>query len=97
MPDHNCEGRVRSDRLPNTPLSDPMRRETSRVSFVMCPFCVRGVVPSSTTYLLKRDVPATEHSGEHGPDMVFEAALYWLGLLAVSRSFDANRSSVKIT
>jgi hypothetical protein len=27
-----------------------MRRETSRVSFLMCPFCVRAPVPSSTTH-----------------------------------------------
>jgi hypothetical protein len=26
-----------------------MRRETSRVSFLMCPFCVRALVPSRTT------------------------------------------------
>jgi hypothetical protein len=26
-----------------------MRREASRVSFLMCPFCVRGLVPGSTT------------------------------------------------
>jgi hypothetical protein len=28
-----------------------MRRETSRVSFLMCPFCVRALVPSKTTYV----------------------------------------------
>ena len=28
-----------------------MRRETSRVSFLMCPFCVRELVPSATTAL----------------------------------------------
>jgi molybdopterin synthase catalytic subunit len=32
-----------------------MRRETSRVSFLMCPFCVRGLVSAKTT-LLCRDV-----------------------------------------
>jgi hypothetical protein len=26
-----------------------MRRETSRVSFVMCPFCVRAMMPSQAT------------------------------------------------
>jgi hypothetical protein len=26
-----------------------MRRETSRLSFLMCPFCVRALVPSPTT------------------------------------------------
>jgi hypothetical protein len=26
-----------------------MRRETSRVSFLMCPFCVRALMPSTTT------------------------------------------------
>jgi hypothetical protein len=26
-----------------------MRRETSRVSFLMCPFCVRGLLPDKTT------------------------------------------------
>jgi hypothetical protein len=26
-----------------------MRRETSRVSFLMCPFCVRALVSPSTT------------------------------------------------
>jgi hypothetical protein len=28
-----------------------MRRETSRVSFLMCPFCVRAVMPSEATNL----------------------------------------------
>jgi hypothetical protein len=28
-----------------------VRRETSRVSFLMCPFCVRALVPSKTTYV----------------------------------------------
>jgi hypothetical protein len=27
-----------------------MRRDTSRVSFLMCPFCVRALVPSPTTH-----------------------------------------------
>jgi hypothetical protein len=32
-----------------------MRRETSRVSFLMCPFCVRALVPETTTsYTLSR-------------------------------------------
>src|SRR5215207_1101922 len=31
-----------------------MRRETSRVSFLMCPFCVRRVVPGLTTQSLCR-------------------------------------------
>jgi hypothetical protein len=26
-----------------------MRRETSRVSFLMCPFCVRALLPSGAT------------------------------------------------
>jgi hypothetical protein len=29
-----------------------MRREKSRVSFLMCPFCVRGLVSNSTTRVL---------------------------------------------
>jgi hypothetical protein len=28
-----------------------MRRETSRVSFLMCPFCVRALMPSEATHL----------------------------------------------
>jgi hypothetical protein len=28
-----------------------MRRETSRVSFLMCPFCVRGLLSNETTGL----------------------------------------------
>jgi hypothetical protein len=27
-----------------------MRRETSRVSFLICPFCVRALVPTPTTH-----------------------------------------------
>jgi hypothetical protein len=28
-----------------------MRREMSRVSFLMCPFCVRALMPSTTTQM----------------------------------------------
>jgi hypothetical protein len=31
-----------------------MRREASRVSFLMCPFCVRVVLPTKTTPLRQR-------------------------------------------
>jgi hypothetical protein len=31
-----------------------MRRETSRVSFLLCPFCVRGLVPGKATRLRHR-------------------------------------------
>ena len=29
-----------------------MRREASRVSFLMCPFCVRPLMPSTTTQVM---------------------------------------------
>jgi hypothetical protein len=32
-----------------------MRRETSRVSFLMCPFCVRTLSSVSATHLLLRE------------------------------------------
>jgi hypothetical protein len=32
------------------PFEGPeMRRETSRASFLMCPFCVRGLLPEQST------------------------------------------------
>ncbi len=35
----------------NGPLrAGTMRREASRVSFLMCPFCVRGLLPHETTF-----------------------------------------------
>jgi hypothetical protein len=32
-----------------------MRREASRVSFLMCPFCVRALMPTRATHLGGRD------------------------------------------
>jgi hypothetical protein len=42
-----------------------MRRETSRVSFLMCPFCVRGLVSSATTLLT--EVAGLERNARGGP------------------------------
>jgi hypothetical protein len=49
-----------------------MRRQTSRVSFLMCPFCVRALVPREATRLeaaSKRAKARGEHlrSGGRGP------------------------------
>jgi hypothetical protein len=38
-----------------------MRRETSRVSFLMCPFCVRALVPSATTQLIHVLIGSEHH------------------------------------
>jgi putative transposase len=38
-----------------------VRRETSRVSFLMCPFCVRALVPSKTTYVDAASGPLSRH------------------------------------
>src|SRR5215210_7528253 len=38
-----------------------MRRETSRVSLLMCPFCVRALVPTATTQLIHALIGSEHH------------------------------------
>jgi hypothetical protein len=45
-----------------------MRRETSRVSFLMCPFCVRALMPSEATYVRASQQRPSGWSPEHRED-----------------------------
>jgi hypothetical protein len=43
-----------------------MCRETSRVSFLMCPFCVRALMPSEATHLMRRPLASARGRARRG-------------------------------
>jgi hypothetical protein len=47
-----------------------MRRETSRVSFLMCPFCVRGVLSNETTEIETTSTDELDVVDHAVPDVV---------------------------
>jgi hypothetical protein len=43
-----------------------MCRETSRVSFLMCPFCVRALMPIEATHLMRRPLALARGGARRG-------------------------------